>query len=118
MIIVDVTNGQLDITLTCWDRVWALKKHLSIPLAHVKSIQVQSPPRMNWKNLRAPGTSWPGKIRAGSYWSWETHEWSFWNVRKSQRVVVIDLDGEKYSRLVLQVENPEGVVEMVRRVVG
>jgi hypothetical protein len=117
MMTIDVNNGELDITLSGWDRVWTLKQHLSIPLTHVKSVQVQSPPRMNWKNLRAPGTWWPGTIRAGSYWSWKTHEWSFWNVRKGQRAVVIDLKGEKYARLVLEVEDPDEVMKRVRKAI-
>jgi hypothetical protein len=115
MTIIQTNNGHLDITLTDRDRFWALKQHLSIPLSHVKRAEVQPPPRMNGKTLRAPGTHWPGKITAGSYRSWETKEWSFWNIRKADRVLVIDLEGEKYSRLVLEVEDPERVVEMVKR---
>jgi hypothetical protein len=110
---IEINNEYLDITFTGWDRVWTLKERLSIPLSHVRRVAVQSSPPMNWKNLRAPGTSWPGKIRAGSYWSWETHEWSFWNIRKANRVVVIELEGEKYSRLVLEVDDPQRAMEMI-----
>jgi hypothetical protein len=115
MMTVDVSNGQLDINLTGWDRVWTVKKSLSVPVSHIKSIDIKPVPRLNWKTLRLGGAHWPGKITAGSYWSWEMHEWSFWNIRKAARVVVIELEGEKYSRLVLEVEDPDGLVEMVRR---
>jgi hypothetical protein len=43
------------------------------------------------------------------------HEWSFWNTRSGDRVVVIELKGERYKQLVLEVDDPERVVEMVRR---
>src|SRR4051794_4790058 len=102
MTIVDVKDGNLDITFTGWDRVWTLKRHLSIPLAHVKSVEVQSPaPPRSWKSIKLPGSYWPGKITAGAYWSWDKKEWSFWNVRTGDRVVVIDLEDEKYFRIVL-----------------
>jgi hypothetical protein len=117
---VDVNNGKLDITLTGWDRVWAIKKHISVPVSHFKNVAIKSGadklvPRRNWKTLRLGGSYWPGKITAGTYWSWETKEWSFWNIRKGQKVVVIDLEGNKYSRLVLEVDDPEGLVEMVKQ---
>jgi hypothetical protein len=117
MMTVDVSNGSLDIKFESWDRFWCLKKHMTIPLAHIKSVQVAPPPPRNWKEIKAPGSYWPfwpGKITAGSFWSWETHEWSFWNIRKAQRVVVIDLEGEKYSRLVLEVGDPEEVRDQVQ----
>jgi hypothetical protein len=119
MMTVDVNNGTLDITLTGWDRVWAVKKHISVPVSHIKNVEIRSGtakpvPSRNWKTLRLGGSYWPGKIIAGTYWSWETKEWSFWNTRKGEKVVVIDLEGNKYSRLVLEVDDPEGLVEMVK----
>jgi hypothetical protein len=119
MTIVDLKDGNLDITLTGWDRFWTLKRHLAIPLAHITSVAVQSPkPPRNWKTIKAPGSYWPGKIQAGSFWSWDTHEWSFWNVRNADRVVVIDLDGEKYRQIVLEVDSPEHVADKVKRAIS
>jgi hypothetical protein len=115
MTIVEVNNDRLDITLTGWDRVWCLKRQLSIPLAHVKSVEVQPRPRRSWKAVKFPGSYWPDKIQAGSFWSWDKHEWSFWNIRSGKNAVVIELDGERYKRLVLEVDDPERVVEMVKR---
>ena len=95
------------------------QKHISVPVSHIKSIEIKSGtdkpvPRTNWKTLRLGGTYWPGKITAGTYWSLETKEWSFWNIRKGERVVVIELEGEKYSRLVLEVGDLEAVVEKIQ----
>jgi hypothetical protein len=114
MMTIDVSNGKLDITLSGWDRFWTLKKHLSVPLASIKSVEIKPPPQWSWRVFQLGGTHWPGKISAGTYWSWETHKRSFWNIRKGQRVVVIDLEGEKYSRLVLEVGDPEEVRDQVQ----
>jgi hypothetical protein len=104
MIIVEVNNECLDITLTSWDCVWTLKKRISVPLSHIKSVEVQPRPRRSWKAVKFPGSYWPDKIQAGSYWSWEMKEWSFWNIRKAEKVVVIELHGERHKRLVVEVK--------------
>jgi hypothetical protein len=41
MTIVEVDNDRLDITLTGWDRVWTLKERISVPLSHVKTVEVE-----------------------------------------------------------------------------
>jgi hypothetical protein len=44
MMTVEVAIGRLDITLTGWDRFWALKKELSVPLDHIKNVEVRPNP--------------------------------------------------------------------------
>jgi hypothetical protein len=118
MTIVEVNNECLDITLTAWDCVWTLKGHVCIPLSHVKGVEVQPRPRRSWKAVKFPGSYWPDKIQAGSYWSWDAHEWSFWNIRSGKNVVVIELESERHKQLILDVDDPERVVEMVKRAMG
>jgi hypothetical protein len=89
-----------------------------VPLSHIKSVEVKPNPRAMKRGIRLPGTYWPGKISAGSYWDLDTHEWSFWNIRSGKNAIVIELDGERYKRLVLELDDPERVVEMVRRAIG
>jgi hypothetical protein len=115
MMTVDVSNGQLDITLTGWDTFWTLKREISVPLEHVKNVEVGPAPYMKWMVLRGAGSRWPGRIMAGHFHT--NGVWSFWNVRKGKRVVMIDLEGEHFQRLVLEVGDPDTVAEMVKRAV-
>jgi hypothetical protein len=113
MMIVDVSNGRLEIKLTGWDAFWAMKRHISVSLNHIKNVEVGPAPNLKRITRRAAGSRWPGHIIAGRFQV--SGAWTFWNIRKGERVVVIDLEGENYSRLVLEVPDPEGLVEIVKR---
>jgi hypothetical protein len=111
MMTIDVSSGRLDITLSGWDRFLALKHELSIPLDHITAVDVKPAPHMGWITLGKIGSRWPGRFTVGSF---RTREgWSFWNIRKGERVVVIELERNKFSQLVFEVAHPEGLVEEV-----
>ena len=38
---------------------------------------------------------------------------TFWNVRHPDRAVVIELQGEAYQRLVIEVQDPRAAVELI-----
>jgi hypothetical protein len=63
-----VSDDSLDITLTGWDRLWALQRELSIPIGQITSARIV--PRdvavrqLRW---RVGGTHWPGLVRAGHF---------------------------------------------------
>jgi hypothetical protein len=63
-----VSDESFDITFTGWDRVWALRRRLSIPISQITSARIV--PRdvairqLRW---RIGGTHWPGVVRAGRY---------------------------------------------------
>ena len=61
--------------------------------------------------LPLPGTYLPWVITAGSYW--RPGRWSFWCVHDPARAIVIDLTGDRYSRLVLQVDDPVATVAAI-----
>lgn len=61
-------------------------------------------------NQRVLGTSLPG------YWSGsfkKDGEESFFNIRRENKPVVIQLKNEKYTRLILGVDDPENVVDLI-----
>ena len=97
-----VDRDHLNVRLTGFDRVLALKNHLDVPLNRVSSAEVIERKRVpptpgTW--LRAPGTHVPGLIRHGSYGREPNRE--FWAMYRQRYALVISVDGWKYSRLVL-----------------
>ena len=66
-----------------------------------------------WKGLMAPGTCMPGVITAGSFY--QDGEKVFWDVHDPEKTVVIHLRDEKYSRLVVEVEDPPATVEAIQK---
>src|SRR5690349_5762129 len=113
---VTVEQGRLEVRLTGWDRVWALKGQLSFPIEHVERAEIDPGATIcrTWKGVRLPGTALPGVIVAGSYW-WKDG-WTFWSVRFRKRipVLLIFLRNERYHRLALTVDDPEAVIANIR----
>ena len=40
MVAIDLSDGLLRVRLTGWDRLWALKWDLAVPLAHVTAVRI------------------------------------------------------------------------------
>jgi hypothetical protein len=113
---VAIVGDRLRVRLSGWDRVWALKREIEVPLSQVRSVE-PAPPGLHPRGLRAPGSHLPGVITAGTYRRRSGKE--FWSVRSKSRAVVIDLaEGASYDRLVLQVPDPNATLNEIRRVIG
>jgi hypothetical protein len=52
-------------------------------------------------------------ITAGTFY--QHGEWTFRDVYNRERAIVIDLAGERYAKLMIEVENPEETVDPIRR---
>ena len=62
---LSVSDGKLNIEVKGWDRLWALRSHLSIPLEDVVRVYADSQiAEPWWKGLRVAGTSLPGVLRS------------------------------------------------------
>lgn len=94
-----------------WHRLWAFKRGFRIPLAHVRGVTMDPGAAGEPKGLRAPGAHVPGVLAVGTFY--RDGERVFWDVRNPSRVVVIQLSGERYDRLVIEVEDPRATVELI-----
>jgi len=45
-------------------------------------------------------------------------EWGFWDVHNPERTVVIELDYERFARLVLEVQDPQGTAASINGAVA
>jgi hypothetical protein len=116
MVRVIVAGDRVRFEVEGWDRLWALKSHLEIPLAHVRAVRADpEPARGWWHGLRVPGTQIPGLLTAGSFY--QHGEFVFYDVHDPERTVVIDLEHEHYKRLVIEVERPDEVVRTLRNAI-
>ena len=59
-----------------------------------------------------PGTNVPGVITAGTFYQHEKRV--FWDVHHPEKTIVIDLHDERYSELVVEVDDPEAAVTLIR----
>lgn len=102
-----LTADRLRITWTGSERLWAilLKPELVIPLTAITQVSTE-PAEMGRWDLRAPGTAWPGVIRAGTYYTQRGRElWSVTAPRDPAGYLVLDLQESHYQRVVLKLSH-------------
>jgi hypothetical protein len=118
---VEIQDGRLIARIQGLDRVLAFKSELSIPLAHVKGAVVSPPDvRRRWRNplrIRVLGSDMPYVVMAGSFLFLDG-EHAFWDVHDPDRTVVIELDHERFAKLVLEVEDPQATAAAVNAAVA
>ena len=113
----EIKNGTLHLTVEGVDKIWALKSQLSIPLTHITGVRVDSEIVKGWwHGFRVPGTSIPGVITAGTFY--QDGKRVFWDIHHPAEAVVVSLDHETYDELVIEVENPEAFVGVLRQALG
>jgi hypothetical protein len=110
---IDITGGRLVITMRGLDRVWALRSRIAVPLSAVRGATADPGITRESAGFRAPGTHLPGKITAGTYR--KDGNRTFWNLRNTQEAVVIELEGQYYTRLVLGVDDARATAERIER---
>ena len=117
MVNVVVEGDRVRFEVEGWDKLWAVKSQLEIPLTHVRAVRADpEPARGWWHGVRLPGTQIPGLLTAGSFY--QSGGFVFYDVHDPERTVVIELDHEHYQRLVIEVASPADVVETLRSAIA
>ncbi len=114
MVEITVSGEHVVLDVKGLDKLWAFKSRLEIPLRNVRSVRMDaSIARGWWKGIRAPGTSIPGVIRAGTFYQHDKRV--FWDVHDPEKTIVFDLHDERYDQLIVEVLEPEATVRDVMR---
>jgi hypothetical protein len=94
-------------------KLWAFKSRLKIPQAHIKNVRADPDVATGlWKGFRMPGTHLPGILVAGTFFKGGKR--FFWDVRKKQNTIVVELDDEPYHQLIIEVEDPAAEIARLR----
>ena len=110
---IEISQGNLEIHVLGLDKLLAFKGSLTIPLAHVSSVQLAPEISRADMGLKMLGTGIPGLIRAGTYNGKDGL--AFWDVHDQSKAIKIDLHDEKYAYLVVEVDDPEANVSKIRQ---
>jgi len=113
MTTVEITGDQLVVTMQGWDRFWALRRRIAVPLAHVRGATADPGMSREPAGIRMPGTYLPRVITAGTYRKDGARD--FWNLRATREAVVVELTGERFRRLVLGVHDARATAEQIER---
>ena len=112
MVEVTIEGDRVRFDVDGWDKLWALKSRLEIPLAHIRSVRIDpEPARGWWHGFRMPGTQIPGVLTAGTFYQ---HDGAVcYDVHDPEHTIVIELDHEHYRRLVVEVADPAAAVRLL-----
>jgi hypothetical protein len=108
---IRIDGDDLVVVIEGLDKLWAFKGSLTIPLANVRGATADPGIATGPKGIRAPGSHVPRVITAGTFH--QDGETVFWDVKDPSKAVVVELADERYSRLVLQVDDPRATVALV-----
>jgi hypothetical protein len=104
---LQLSDDALTIALEGWERVWALRRRLIIPRAKVVHAEWHAEPFEIHASLRLAGTGLPGVIAAGTFFGQNIKQFLYirrprgWRRATAANVLVLDLNGMFYSRVVL-----------------
>ena len=113
MVQISISGDRVTFDVEGWDKLWALKSRLEIPLAHITAVRADpEPARGWWHGFRLPGTQIPGVLTAGTFY--QSGGVVFYDVHDPERTIVIDLDHEHYKQLIVEVEDPNAAVDLLR----
>ena len=102
------------------DKIWALKSQIQVPWSHVLGAEkdpavADNWGKIDWHTFRTPGTYFPGVIKAGSFRS--SGQWMFCDVHDPHNAITIRVADEHYSRLVVEVANPDATIVAIEQAI-
>ena len=117
MVNITIEGDRIRFDVQGWDKLWAMKSQLEIPLAHIRSVRADpEPARGWWHGIRLPGTQIPGVLTAGTFF--QSDGAVFFDVHDPEGTIVLDLDHEHYKRLVIEVEHPDETVALLNKAIA
>ena len=105
--ILNLVGNTLHIDWEWPEQLWGcnLKSSWCIPLDRIAAVSLDEPVT-HWTDLRAPGTFWPGVIRAGTYRTKRGKEFWYVTGKREGHYLTLELQGEAFDRIVLTVAAP------------
>ncbi len=114
MVSVSLEGDRIHLDVEGFDQLWAFRSHLEFPLSHIRAVRVDpEAARGWWHGLKIIGSSIPGILTAGTFY--QQGGMVFYDVHDPDRTIVLELDHERYDRLIVEVENPDETRAMIER---
>ncbi len=106
-------NDKIIFKVEGWDKLFAFKSSLEIPVTHIISVYADPNIQMNFlDSIKLLGTSIPQLFRAGSFY--QHGEIIFWDVRNTNNVIVVELEYEHFKKLVIEVDDPAKAIDIIK----
>jgi hypothetical protein len=108
---VHIDGADLVVEQSALDKLVSLRSTMRFPLGQVVGVTADPGVGAEPKGIRAPGTHLPGLLTAGTF----HREGStvFWNIRRGTHAIVITLRDADFDQLVIDVDDPQGTVDLI-----
>jgi hypothetical protein len=106
--------GELVLKLSAVEHLEGFHGDITVPLAAVTAVRVVPDAWTELRGIRAPGTGFPGVIAVGTRRGAGAGEKDFAAVHGQGAGVVVELEGQEFSHLVLSADDPETIASRVR----
>ena len=110
---IDIENGDLVFRLTGVDKVLALKSELKVPLKHVQSVTTEKADWNCFNMLKVVGSRIPGVVADGRFVSKEGL--LFYEMHDPDKCVTVELENERYRKIIFEVDDKEATANMIRQ---
>jgi hypothetical protein len=111
----EINKRTLEVKLNLLERIAALRWSVSVPLSAIRGATVDRGAVPDNLGIRAPGTGLPGVVAAGTFFKNRDKQFVFWMAGDS--VVVVELNGHKFQRLILGTQNADELEQKINRAV-
>jgi hypothetical protein len=113
MVEVSLTDDHLHLEVKGLDKLWAFKSQLDIPLRHIRSVRHDPEAASDWfHGIKLLGTNIPGIFTAGKFY--QHGQRVFWDVHDPGQSIIIELHDERFSEIVVEVDDPLFAVEQIK----
>jgi hypothetical protein len=117
MVDISIEGDRAVFQVEGFDKLWALRSRLEIPLAHITGVEIDPEQAKGWwHGIRVLGTYVPGLLAAGTFYFHK--ELVFWDVRYPAKTIIVSLAHEHYRKLIIEVEDPETVASRLRAAIA
>ncbi len=117
MVELSVVGDKVVFEVEGWDKLWSLRSRLEIPLAHIKGAHADPEPAMGWfDGLKIAGAAIPHIFRAGTFY--QEGDFVFWDVHHPEKTVVIELEHERFGKLIVEVADPQATVNLINQAIA
>jgi hypothetical protein len=111
---VTIKNDHLQVSIRAFEAVQALQGTFSVPLTSILGA-TEDPNFIRAGSLggRAPGTGLPGVVARGTFRKSGERTLSLWS--RNQEIVVIQLIGHKWDRIIVGSDDAKSLVALINR---
>ncbi|EYR62214.1 hypothetical protein N866_10675 [Actinotalea ferrariae CF5-4] len=116
MTTISLTRTSLRVHPTRSEKILGLLRDTEVPLSAVRAVEVVPDGIAAARGIRAPGLGIPG-VRLVGTWRGRSRR-ALVSVRRQRPAVHVRLEGDRWSELLLDVDEPASVAERIRSALG